>query len=162
MIYQASVLTVISAYVDCVGVSSAGLIYLPSLLSSPAQRKLAECCLLEGPKEPNMTSLDPHYDLPLNEGLWQASARDPTIQIAKIDNTIGQDVKVREKVDLAPITKENLSSERAEQRADGKAKVSTMKKIDHDTVPLQEAMDKLRWASIGLKYHVRPVACSLT
>lgn len=102
-----------------------------------------------------MTSLDPHYDLPLNAGLWQASARDPTMQIAKIDNTIGQDVKVREKVDLAPITKENLSSERAEERTEGKVKLSTAKKVGEGTVPLHEVLDKLRWASIGLKYHVR-------
>lgn len=131
--------------------SIAGLIYLPSLLSPSAQRELAECCLLEGPKEPNMTSLDPHYDLPLTQGLWQAASLDPNKPIAKTDNTIGQDSLVRTKIDLKPITKDNFASERAEERA----KDVQVKKIKNDTVPLSEVWDKLRWASVGLKYHVR-------
>lgn len=101
-----------------------------------------------------MTSLDPHYDLPLHQGLWKAFESDPHQPIPKLFNTIGQDSTVRSRVDLPAITKENLNVERAEERHKDMQKKE--KEVVDDSLPMNEVLDKLRWASIGLKYHVCP------
>jgi len=101
-----------------------------------------------------MTSLDPHYEIPLQEGLWQAFQRHPDLLIPKTVNAISQKSKTRERIDLPAINKENYAIERANDRLQDLEQSKIQALRAEETVPVKEVLDKLRWASVGIKYHV--------
>lgn len=123
-----------------------GLVFFPSILPEPLQRSLVVESLGNA-KQPNVTSLDPHYRLP-REGLWNAFLS-------------GQGEQVVERIDFDPDqttistdgtkhassnrgTSEDTGAELTRKAIDAKLKEVTV----GDLVP------KLRWANVGYHYNV--------
>lgn len=135
--------------------------YLPNLLSPQAQRELVKCALRDGPRRPNTTSLDVQYKIP-PEGLWQAFHQDPSSSILKKKTPKPAGVTAagadsgqrRAPCNLRPIDEKNFSSERAQERDFALGNDAEDHRDWTDTRSAAEVLDKLRWASIGMAYHV--------
>jgi hypothetical protein len=135
--------------------SRIGLVLLPSFFAPDDQRALVKACLNKGPRLPNTTSLDPHYAIPAEEGLWQCYVRDSEGPIPRKPPKRESIIK-RTTVDLLPITPDNFDVERAsERRQDVKQLSDPEEGLEAEqSLPVHAVLDKLRWCSIGLAYHV--------
>ncbi|GAA5914461.1 uncharacterized protein JCM6883_004805 [Sporobolomyces salmoneus] len=122
-----------------------GLVFFPSILPEALQRSLVEESL-QNAKQPNVTSLDPHYLLP-EEGLWNAW-------------TSGRGYETVERIDLQTAASGVVSG--AEEQVVGKTTSSieslgstSTGTIDSKAkeVTVGELVPKLRWSNVGYHYN---------
>lgn len=134
---------------------SKGLVYLPGLLAPRAQRNLVKCSLQDGARQPNTTSLDPHYSLP-PDGIWKAFRQDASSSIPKRSSTSGQSGQRREPCNLRAINAQNFGIERSQQReSDLESSRQSPIKDCEQRERVCDVLGRLRWASVGMAYHVR-------
>ncbi|SGY16482.1 BQ5605_C012g06884 [Microbotryum silenes-dioicae] len=147
--------------------SMPGIILFPSILPPALQRSLVRESLRHS-VSPNLTSLSPHYDLPL-EGIWNALEAGQGGRLCKrispkSDGTIGRD-----QVNFEPVTKGNWKDEigRGEKDKDKEnivvvppplPKKELVTPIDVATpaaaadYTVHDLLTKLRWTTIGWNY----------
>jgi alkylated DNA repair protein alkB family protein 1 len=123
-----------------------GLVFFPSILPEPLQRSLVVESL-QNARQPNVTSLDPHYQLP-REGLWNAW-------------NSGKGEEFVESLDFRslpptastsggePIITGSKSSTDSLSAASAKAIDSKSKEMT-----VRDLIPKLRWSNVGYHYNV--------
>ncbi|GAA6005778.1 hypothetical protein JCM11491_004006 [Sporobolomyces phaffii] len=122
-----------------------GLVFFPSILPEPLQRRLVVESL-ENARQPNVTSLDPHFRLP-QEGLWNAwtaGKGDSTVESIDFDPSASTvPSSSRQATITIESSKDVLSSKEAAESDDLVSKRAT----------IRELVPKLRWSNVGYHYN---------
>ncbi|GAA5957178.1 hypothetical protein JCM3765_005430 [Sporobolomyces pararoseus] len=122
-----------------------GLVFFPSILPEALQRSLVVESL-QNAKQPNITSLTPHYRLP-EEGLWNAWFS-------------GKGSEIVERIDLASTSSTNASAEIPRACNSLESSVESLESKPVGTIDtkvkehtIEELVPKLRWSNVGYHYN---------
>ncbi|RKO97715.1 hypothetical protein CXG81DRAFT_14667 [Caulochytrium protostelioides] len=119
-----------------------GLIIIPNALTPSAQCYLAAASLEQWSREPNVSNLHAHWDVP-DHGIWNAAQAQPD-QIIPL------------KTDFPP----SAPSSRSQPIKDGSLSVAagyeaspSPSSVDLTALSCSELMDRMRWSSLGMQYN---------
>ncbi|GAA5852870.1 hypothetical protein JCM5353_001226 [Sporobolomyces roseus] len=122
-----------------------GLVFFPSILPQPLQRSLVVESL-QNARQPNVTSLDPHYKLP-EEGLWNAWLE------GKVDDSV-------ESIQFRPSTPSLYDADRL-LKTDVASPTTSLESSRANTpeletkkeIAVRNLVPKLRWSNVGYHYN---------